>query len=105
MDRQTRDGNDGESVDGYGPHRTLGRMYKKLPGAFGGSHSQSVKELQTALKGDATTALNTVYLADSLIKDGNAAEQSEGRELLNELLKKDPNTLKPDRVAENTEEF
>jgi hypothetical protein len=103
--RQTRDGNDGESVDGFGPHRTLGRMYKKLPGLFGGSHSQSVTELDKAVAGDPTTALNVVYLADTLIKDGNDSEKAEGTKLLNDLLAKNPRTLNPDRVAETGDEF
>lgn len=105
MDRSTRDGNDGESIDGFGPHRTLGRMLKKLPGIFGGSHSQSVAELDKCVKGDPTTALNVVYLGDSLLKDGNSSEQAEGRKLLNDLLAKDPGTLNRDRVVETVEEF
>lgn len=105
QDRSTRDGADGETIDGFGPHRTLGRMYKKLPGAFGGSHSQSVAELDKAVKGDPTCALNTVYLADTLIKDGNSNEQTEGRNLLGDLLAKDPNALNRDRVAETNDEF
>ncbi|HUP58748.1 MAG TPA: hypothetical protein VM598_14915, partial [Bdellovibrionota bacterium] len=34
--RTTRDGQAGESVDGNGPDRVLGRMYEKLPGILGG---------------------------------------------------------------------
>jgi hypothetical protein len=105
MDRSTRDGNDGESVDGFGPHRTLGRMLKKLPGMFGGNHAESVKELDKAVAGDATLALNVVYLADSLIKDGNDSEKAQGRQLLNDLLAKDPATLNRDRLAETGDEF
>ena len=40
--RATRDGNDGETIDGYGPDRVLGRMYYKLPAILGGSHDTSV---------------------------------------------------------------
>ena len=105
IERTTRDDKEGESVDGYGPYRTLGRLYKKLPSVFGGSHSESVKYLDKAVKGDATLALNVVYLADTLIKDGNDSEQAEGRRLLNELLAKDPNRLNPARPAETVEEF
>jgi hypothetical protein len=105
MDRTTRDDKAGESVDGFGPHRTLGRMFKKLPGLLGGSHSESVKELDKAVKGDPTNALNIVYLADTLMKDGNDSEKAEGRRLLNDLLAKDPSTLNPDRSAEAAEEF
>jgi hypothetical protein len=105
MDRTTRDDKAGETVDGFGAHRVLGRMYKKLPGLLGGSHSESVKELDKAVKGDPTTALNVVYLADSLMKDGNDAEQAEGRRLLTDLLAKDPSKLNADRAVEAAEEF
>ncbi|MGK5084228.1 hypothetical protein WDW37_13110 [Bdellovibrionota bacterium FG-1] len=104
-DRTTRDDRDAEAVDGYGPHRTLGRMYKALPGLLGGSHTESVKELQKAVQGDPTTALNVVYLADTYMKDGNDSEKTEGRRLLNELLTKDPSTLNPNRIPETSDEF
>jgi hypothetical protein len=105
MERVTRTDDAGESVDGYGPYRVLGRMFKKLPGFLGGSHSESVSNLDKAVKGDPTTALNIVYLADSLIKDGKDSEKAEGKKLLNDLLSKDAATLNPNRAAENTEEF
>jgi hypothetical protein len=104
-DRVTRDDKEGETVDGFGPSRILGRMYKKLPGLLGGSHSESVKLLDKAYKGAPTTALNAVYLADTLLKDGNAAEQTEGKAILAKLLARDAATLNPDRVVETTEEF
>jgi hypothetical protein len=80
-------------------------LFKKLPGVLGGSHSESVKELDKAVKGAPNLALNTVYLADSLIKDGPASEQAEGRRLLNEMLAKDVATFNPARPTETQEEF
>lgn len=105
IDRTTRDDAEGESVDGYGPYRTLGRVYKKLPGFLGGSTAESIKYLDKAVKGAPTLALNVLYLADTLVKDGNDAQKAEGRRLLTELLAKDPNTLDPNRVPETIEEF
>ena len=105
VERVTRTDAEGESVDGYGPYRTLGRMYKKLPGLLGGSTSESIKYLDKAVKGAPTLALNVVYLADTLMKDGNDAQKAEGRRLLTELLAKDPSTFNSDRSVETVEEF
>lgn len=105
MERSTRTDESGESLDGYGPHRVLGRMLKKLPGFLGGSQAESVNALEKAVAGDPTTALNVVYLADSLIKGGSESDKAKGTQLLNELLSKDPATLNPSRVTETTEEF
>jgi hypothetical protein len=67
--------------------------------------SEAVDRLDKAVKGAPNLALNTVYLADSLIKDGPASEQAEGRRLLNEMLAKDVATFNPARPTETQEEF
>ncbi len=103
--RTTRDGKDAESVDGYGPYRTEGRMLQELPALFGGSHAESVKSLQYAVKNAPELAYNTVYLGDSLIKGGNAAAKAEGRKLLEDLLKKDVSAFDPSRPVETAEEL
>jgi hypothetical protein len=105
MNRPTRDGQAGESVDGYGPDRTLGRVYFKLPAMFGGSHSQSVNYLKKAIE-DKTypVALSTVYYAETL-NDGSTAEKAQAKQLLDALLSQDPLSINPARVPENLEEF
>jgi hypothetical protein len=105
IDRSTRTDESGETVDGYGPYRTLGRVYKKLPGVLGGSHKEAVSLLGKAVKGEPTYAFNIVFLADSLIKDGNSAEKAEGKAMLEKLLAQDPATLNPAIAAENTDAF
>jgi hypothetical protein len=105
MERSTRTDDSGEAIDGFGPHRVLGRMLKKLPGFLGGSHAESVAALEKAVKGAPTTALNVVYLADSLIKDGKDNEKAEGRKLLNDLLAQDMLKFNTDRMTETAEEF
>jgi hypothetical protein len=80
-------------------------MYKKLPAMMGGSHTISVEYLRKAVAGAPELALNIVYLADSLIKDGSKAEQAEGKEMLNKLLSNDANTYNTNRIVETNEEF
>ncbi len=104
MDRNTLAGAAGETIDGYGPHRTLGRVYFKLPGFAGGSNDKSVKELDKAYANAPTLALNAVYLAETLA-DGNKDQKARARDILDQLLSKDASTLNPDRVPETQQEF
>jgi hypothetical protein len=105
MDRPARDGQAGESVDGYGPDRTLGRIYFKLPAIFGGSHSKSVNYLKKAVE-DQTypVALNVVYYAETLMA-GSTTEKALAKQILDELIAQDPATVNPDRVPENLDEL
>jgi hypothetical protein len=107
MDRVTRDGAPGESTDGYGPHRTLGRMFKKLPAVFGGSREKSLNHLNTAYSKAPTLAMNGLYLADTLKDRGSSSEVARAQEILTSLLahKGNPAGLNPDRVPETTEEL
>jgi hypothetical protein len=104
--RTTRDGQDGETVDGYGPDRVLGRMYQKLPGILGGDHNLAVTYLRTAVAKAPKHAINVVYLADSLYK-GSSAEQAEGKQIVTALLQNDPTVFgqADDRVPETLDEF
>jgi hypothetical protein len=104
MSRTTEDGKPGDSIDGAGPHRLMGRLYDKLPGMFGGSRSKSLVELRKATEMAPETALNTVYLAATLL-EGSDAEKAEARQRLDALLKKDPKTLKPAAIPETEDDF
>jgi hypothetical protein len=90
--RTTRDGSNGETVDGYGPDRVLGRMYQKLPRILGGDHNLSVTYLRKTVANAGNLALNVVYLADTLIK-GNSSEQAEGKQVATKLVSNDVNTF------------
>jgi hypothetical protein len=104
--RTTRDGSDGETVDGYGPDRVLGRMYQKLPGVLGGDHNLAVTYLRKTVANAPKLSLNVVYLCDSLYK-GSSAEKAEGKATLTALLQNDPTVFGQslDRVPETIEEF
>jgi len=108
MERNTRDGQSGENIDGDGPNRVFGRMYFKLPGILGGSHDKSVQFLKKAVEdGDLLgnkVPLNIVYYAETL-STGNSSEKAQARQLLDNLLKNDPKTYNPSRVPENLDEF
>lgn len=103
IDRSTMDGQDGESIDGFGPHRVFGRMYQKLPSLFGGSHSESVKHLDKAYNGARNVALNVVYFAETL-NAGNQGEKAQARKILDELLTHTPEEFN-DRIPESKDEF
>jgi len=105
MNRPSREGQAGESIDGYGPDRTLGRIYFKLPSMFGGSHPQSVNFLKKSLEDNTyPVPLSVVYYAETL-SNGSTAEIALAKKLLDELLSQDPSTINPARIPENLEEF
>jgi hypothetical protein len=100
----TREDQPGETIDGYGPDRVLGRVYFKLPSVFGGSHTESIKYLKRATTEAKNVALNVIYYAETLYS-GDKAEKAEAKKVLDELLASDPKTVNPDRAPENIEEF
>jgi hypothetical protein len=108
-------GSPGETIDGYGPDRTLGKMYFKLPpvNPYGptGSRTQALFALERAVKNANTpatrVALNTVYLAE-VLKAGNGAEKARGKQLLQELIstvERDASAYNPNRVPESLDEI
>lgn len=106
LSRLTRDGEDGESVEGYGPDRIIGRLYGKLWGVLGGDYSLAVSRLETAVQRAPGYALNIVYLAEILLR-GNTADKTRAKALLTELLTQDPVTYgaRFNRVPETIDEF
>jgi len=104
LSHPTRDDQPGKSLDGNGADRVLGRLYFKLPGIFGGSHDKSVFHLKRAVGAAKDLALNIVYYAETL-SSGNASEKALAKQLLDEMLSKDPFTYNTQRVPETLDEF
>ncbi|MBL7717113.1 MAG: hypothetical protein JNL01_16740 [Bdellovibrionales bacterium] len=102
--RVTRDGNPGEAYDAYGPARTLGRVYFKLPGFAGGDRGKALALLETAYANGIENALNIVYLAE-VLAGGSKTDIDRAKTMLDTLLANDPNTYNPKRVAETIDEF
>lgn len=99
---KTRDDLDGESFEGYGADRILGRLYFKLPPFAGGSIAKALKHLATSFSEAKDYALNVHYYAEALF---NSGEKARAREILDDMLKQDPKTYNPARVPETVEEF
>ncbi|MFH2128702.1 MAG: hypothetical protein ABIK12_19475 [Pseudomonadota bacterium] len=70
--------------DEGGPYRVLGRLYFKVPGIFGGSNSEAIKNLNTAIQHGPTRWLNHLYLAEVYIDEG---EKGKAKELLALVVK------------------
>jgi hypothetical protein len=104
LERNTREGASGETIDGYGPNRVYGRLYHKLPGILGGSHAKSLEYLKKAYEEAKNLALNVVYYAETL-SSGNREEKALARTILDEMLKQDPNHYNETRTPETQEEF
>jgi tetratricopeptide (TPR) repeat protein len=104
LKRKTAKGLDGETVDGYGPKRVLGRLYAKLPFFAGGSRSKAKENLEYAYSKAPLFTTNVIYRAE-LFASGTAAEKTEACKSLENILKEDPRRLDPDRIPENTEDF
>lgn len=97
----TKAGDPGETYEGYGADRILGRLYFKLPGFAGGNPATSLKHLTTAFTKGPEIALNTVWYAETL----SGTDKTKAKQALDDLLKKDPNTLNLNRIPETNEEF
>lgn len=104
LSRETAEGNLGQELDGYGPDRTLGRMYFRLPSFAGGSLEKSAKHLKIAVSGGGAVALNFVYYAETLIDIGGSSKQ-EGCKILNDLLKVAPEVYNANRIPETKREM
>jgi len=104
--RTTLAGDAGESIDGYGPDRTYGKMYKELPGFAGGDHTLAVRYTKKCYDNAPELALNSVYYAEALI-DGSSTEKQLGCSVLEKLLKFEatPEALNPDRIPETIQEL
>ena len=104
LGRNTQSGQKGEALDGWGPNRILGRLYFKLPGFAGGSHSKAVELLTQAVEQAPDHSGNFVYLAEALL-DGSEAEKALARDLVTNALARAPETWDPKRVPETREEL
>jgi hypothetical protein len=114
--RETMEGQPGNSIDGNGPDRTLGRMYFKLPAInpFGptGDRSKALFHLERAVKEtenntNARVALNSIYLAE-VLADGNASEKARAKQILTALIQqieKDPAAYNPAKTPETKDEL
>jgi tetratricopeptide (TPR) repeat protein len=69
--------------DEGGPYRVLGRLYFKVPGIFGGSNSDAIENLTTAIKYGPTRWLNHLYLAEVYIDED---ENDKAKELLVKVI-------------------
>lgn len=54
-----------ETVEWWGPHRLLGRMYYKLPRFKGGDNQKSRQHLEKSLAGEPGNDLTRLYLAET----------------------------------------
>lgn len=104
VERITFEGELGETVDFYGPARTLGRVYFKLPGFAGGSTEKARQYLEQAVANAPSHVLNVVYLAE-VLNGGNTADKARARSMLDALLAKTPEQINPARLPEMVEEL
>ena len=65
------------AVEGWGPDRTLGRVFFKLPWFKGGDNKKSIAHLEKSLAGAPTNALTRLYLAETLRAEGQKARAVE----------------------------
>lgn len=97
----------GKEYDGWGANRTLGRMYFKLPGVFGGDNQKAERLLREAVANspkDYPNALNVYYLAEVLVANGKKAE---AKQILDQLISFEgkPEKYNPRRVPETLDEI
>ncbi len=104
QERVTMDGELGETVDSYGPSRTLGRVYFKLPTFAGGSMEKARQYLEDAATKAPEHVLNITYFAE-VLNGGNASDKARARRMLDELLAKTPEQINPRRLPEMVDEL
>jgi hypothetical protein len=106
MKLKTRAGAAGETIDGYGPYRTLSKMHlelSKIP-FVKWNKNDAIKYGDLAYSGAAWLPLNGVYLAEALFKKGGDEREARAKQVLNEVLNLGPK-LNPERAPENEEEL
>lgn len=104
LGRISQSGQKGEAFDGWGPNRILGRLYFKLPGFAGGSHSKAIELLTQAVEQAPEHSGNFVYLAEALL-DGSESEKALARDLVTNALARAPESWDPKRVPETQEDL
>jgi hypothetical protein len=102
--RDTHTQQKGESIDGFGPNRILGRVYFKLPFLAGGSRSKSLENLKIAYAQAPQYFMNGIYLAETL-HDGNDSEKAQACVILKEISAKTPEAGLLQRLPENKEDI
>lgn len=115
--KKTREGKDGETFEGHGTSRILGKVYYELPSAFGGNYDTAIKALKKAYEKAPEYASNIAYYAearysfksDNKDKTKKAEEEAnaraEAKKILDGLLEKDPLTYNAKRIPETQDEF
>jgi len=103
--RSTRQDAKGETIDGMGPDRILGRAYYKLPFFAGGSRSESIKYLSNAYNNEPKFFLNGIFYAETLSDGGSTAEVAQACQILKELSNKKPEDGQITRIPENKEDI
>lgn len=102
--KTNRDGSDGSTYEWHGSDRILGRVYFKLPGFAGGSLDKSLTYLDSAYNAAKEYANNVVWYAESL-SNGTAEQKEKAKQILKEMLAKDPASYNGSRVPETKDEF
>ncbi|MBI3542602.1 MAG: hypothetical protein HY075_04935 [Deltaproteobacteria bacterium] len=91
----------GKEYEAYGANRTLGRMYFRLPGMFGGDNRKSEELFREAVAKSAAypETLNAIWFAEVLVANGKKAE---ARQVLDFVIQfeNEPAKYNADRVAE-----
>lgn len=103
--RVTRAEKGGETIDGQGPDRILGRIYFKLPGFAGGSRTESLKHLSIAYKQEPYFFLNGIFYAETLATGGSDAEKTQACDILKTISSKKADDGYLDRIPENQEDI
>ena len=94
----------GKEFDGFGANRTLGKMESELPTGSNARAEQLLRESFTKQSPSDLVALNTVYLAEVLIKNRKKAE---AKKILDDLImyQSEPAKYNPNRVPETIDEI
>jgi hypothetical protein len=103
--RTTREDAKGETIDGMGPDRILGRTYYKLPFFAGGSRSEALKYLGNAFKLEAKFFMNGIFYAEALADGGSADETTQACQILKDISSKNPEDGYAVRLPENKEDI
>ncbi len=99
-------GEDGTTIDFWGPNRVYGRMYFALPGIVGGDMALSKQYLERAAKEAPTHILNIVYLAETLAD--SRSTRSQAKLMLRDAIERydaNPAAFCPERIQETSLEI
>lgn len=107
LSKDTREFENGRTLDSYGPDRVFGKMYHALPFFSGGDHELAIEHIRRAYEStpaELQIPANVLYYAE-ILQDGDSSEEELACRLLKENKDKSPEDFNAEKIPESRDEL